>query len=91
MTKATANQNYDRAKYSELWQVYGRYSHAKENAMDYCKRSMRKRNGYGGKITSWNSFQFSYAFEFIDQDTGVIKLMYITRDYDRVFDRIVAD
>lgn len=85
MTRETARFNYDNAKYKELWQCYGRCSNAKYKAMEYCKRLQHEKRGYDGRITSFNTFQFSYAFQFVEPDTGAIKLMYITKAHDREF------
>lgn len=87
MTRETAKWNYEHANNNgELWQVYGRCSSAKYHAMDHCKNLQAELNGFDGRITSYNTFQFSYAFQFVDQDSGVIKLMYITKEHNRVFD-----
>lgn len=69
--------------YSELWQVYGSYSHAKSYAMDYCKNLQHKKEGYNPKIVSHNSFIFTYAFEY--EENGDKYLMYITPSYDYNF------
>ena len=71
---------YSSAK--ELWQVYDRYSHAKENAMNYCKEMMKKYDGFDLCIISHNSNVFSVGFIFKD-DEGKKIFAYITRDYDR--------
>lgn len=70
---------YSSAK--ELYQVYGSYSQAKENAMNYCKEMMKKYEGYDLRIISHNSNVFSVGFIF--KDDGKKIFAYITRDYDR--------
>ena len=77
--------NYLYADYcSELWEVYGSFSHAKVNAMEYCKRLQREKNGYGAKIVSHNTFMFTYAFKY-DKDDHTY-MMYITPSYDYDFE-----
>lgn len=78
---------YDYAQNSGyLHEVYGRFSNAKCNAMEYCERLQRERNGYGGKICSYNTFMFTYGFKY-DADDGT-HLMYITPSYD--YDFLIA-
>ena len=86
MTKAQAGlySTYQRATATDLYQVYGRYSHAKEQAMQYCRRLQAEANGYDGRICSANSFQFSYAFRYEDAN-GQECLCYITKAHDRRF------
>lgn len=85
MTKAQKAMldSYNRSSDTELWHVYGRCSQAKYNAMDYCKNLMYEKSGYDGRITSYNTFRFSYAFRFIEN--GIEHLMYITHDHNRQF------
>ncbi len=68
----------------ELRHVYGRWSDAKENAMDYCKSQMYKRNGNCLRIISHNAMVFTVGFTFTDED-GSEKFMYITRDNDYIW------
>ena len=49
--------------YKELWQVYGRFSQEKANALENCKRRCAELNGYGFKIVSHNSCVFTVGFE----------------------------
>ena len=87
MTKANARlyENYKRATASELWEVYGRHSRAKEQAMEYCRELQYNMNGWGGRICSANTFQFSYAFRYTNE-SGKECLAYITRDNNRYFE-----
>lgn len=86
MTKAQAAlySTYQQATTTDLSQVYGRYSYAKEQAMHYCHRLQAELNGYDGRICSANTFQFSYAFRYTDVD-GQECLCYITKAHDRRF------
>ncbi len=73
---------YDSNDYA-LYQVYGNYSHAKEQAMQYCEEMMHAYNGHGLSIISHNSMVFTVGFEFYDDETGALMFAYITKDYDR--------
>lgn len=79
----TAYEAYRNARHSELWEVYGSYSRAKEQAMEYCLELMDNLNGWRGRIISHNIMVFSFGFEFINPETGDLSFAYITRDHDR--------
>ena len=78
-------ENYKRATATELSEVYGRYSAAKAQAMEYCKEMQHNMNGYDGRICSANTFQFTYAFKYVNE-SGRNCLAYITRDHNRYFE-----
>lgn len=69
---------------SDLSDVYGRYSTAKEVAWNYCKELMEKHNGWGLRIISHNVFMFTAGFLFRDPETNALKFMYITKTSDTV-------
>lgn len=71
---------------TELAQVYGKFSQAKQNGLDYCKSLQKKLNGHDGTIVSNNCFQFTYAFEYEDAETGVCMMCYCTADNDYMFE-----
>jgi len=77
--------NYLRAIATELSQVYGSHSAAKDAAMQYCKELQYNLGGHDGRICSANSFQFSYAFRYVNE-SGKDCLAYITRDNNRYFE-----
>lgn len=81
--------SYYRARRSgektELYQVYGRYSKAKQEALNYCKQLQARFNGYHGTIVSANSFIFTYAFLYWDADRKVECLCFITPSNDYKF------
>ena len=87
MTKAQERmyESYKRATATELSEVYGRYSTAKAQAMQYCKELQSNLNGFSGRICSANTFQFSYAFRYVNE-SGRDCLAYITRDHNRYFE-----
>ena len=68
--------NWRNSSVSELWQVYGRYSLEKERAMQYCLDKMDKLGGWAGRICSYNTFQFSFAFlyQMGNKETGEVEL-----------------
>lgn len=66
---------------SDLWEVYGSHSYAKERAFEYCKNLMYKLDGYGMKIIGHNCMTFSVAFTFEYENRPCIA--YITKSYDR--------
>ena len=71
---------------TELAQVYGKFSQAKQNGLDYCKSLQKKLNGHNGTIVSNNCFQFTYAFEYEDVETGVCMMCYCTANNDYMFE-----
>lgn len=64
-----------------LEQCYDSYSVEKARAFNYCKELQSKYNGVHGRVISFNTFCFAYAF------VGTIEnrkaFFYITRYYDR--------
>lgn len=66
-----------------LWEVYGRWSRAKENAYNYCLDLMRKVNGYSGCVCSHNTCVFTYGFK-CDDNEGNTYLVYVTPSYNYI-------
>lgn len=75
--------SWRRSNATELWQVYGTYSRAKAEAMEYCKRLQNKLDGYDGRITGASNYFFSYAFKY--EKDGKEWMMYITHAADTTF------
>lgn len=71
-----------------LYSVYNNFSQAKYNALEYCKRIQREYNGYNACVVNGNSFHFTYAFEYVEENTGCVKLMYITHTEEYTMDFI---
>ncbi|MBO7732129.1 MAG: hypothetical protein J6S67_06245 [Methanobrevibacter sp.] len=69
---------------SRLDEVYGHYSQAKRNAIEYCYAREREFDAYDGVITGHNSCQFSYAFTGLCE--GKRYLVYITKCGDYCVD-----
>lgn len=70
---------------TELYQVYGRYSNAKQKALDYCKELQYRLHGYSGTIVSVSSHFFTYAFRYYDVDIKKECLCYCTHVNDYKF------
>ena len=75
-------EQYIRSNATSLDDVYGRYSRAKVNAWNYCIDLCIRLNGHNLKIVSFNQNIFTAGFIFADKETGVLKFMYITPNYD---------
>lgn len=79
----TATMPHYRGTY--LFNVYGRYSKAKENAYEYCMNVLHSiaNNVLTYGITSANCFKFTFAAVF---ETDGVKYVYVsTASYDRVY------
>lgn len=77
-------ESYNRATATNLYEVYGTHSRAKDEAYNYCRRLQYEMGGHDGRICSANTFQFTYAFQYEDAD-GDTCFCYITRDNVRKF------
>lgn len=65
--------------------VYGSFSTAKAHAYMYCKSLEAEFDGFGGGITSHNTFSFSYMFDFVNPDTGELMRAHITPSYNHAY------
>ncbi|MBO6272780.1 hypothetical protein J6O48_08385 [bacterium] len=70
---------------TELYQVYGNYSRAKQAALDYCKVLQNRFGGYNATIVGHSSHFFSYAFLYYDADIKKECLCYCTHANDYKF------
>lgn len=52
-------ESYERSTAYRLSDVYTTWSYAKENAYDWCMRKCNNMDGYGFRILSANTFQFT--------------------------------
>lgn len=75
-----AYRSYNYSNMFELWDAYGRCSQSKRNAWEYCKALMNEKNGYGLKVISANTFQFTAGFEY--EENGKNMFAYITKSSD---------
>ena len=86
MTKAQSAmyRAYSRATATDLWEVYGRFSTAKAQAMKTCRKLQEELEGWGGRICSAGPYFFSYAFLYKDS-AGDVCLCYVTKSYTHQF------
>lgn len=56
----------------KLYDVYTTYSAKKAKAYDRCIAEKRKDKGYNFHICSANTYQFTVAWEYVNQETGEI-------------------
>ena len=80
---------YNNTHHYHLWDCYTNYSRNKEQAFKRCEELCDSLKGWGLRILSYNTMQFTVGFLFMDTQTGVIRFAYITRDYDRFCDYVV--
>ena len=73
---------------TQLSDVYGRYSKAKEKAFDYCQELYYELDGKGFRIITHNLNIFTAGFSFFDKEDGNKKFMAITPSYNAVIDYI---
>lgn len=67
---------YERSTATQLYDVYGKCSTEKHIAFKYCQELMERENGYNGRIVSYNTFAFTFAFQNDDN------FYVITKNYD---------
>lgn len=56
-------QRYERSTAIQLSDVYGKCSTAKHRAFKFCQDLMYELKGYYGRIVSYNTNMFTYAFQ----------------------------
>ena len=81
-TAKTNYQYYKRSDMRSLDDAYTSASNAKHKAWRYCIELCYKMNGHDLKVINKNTFVFTAGFEFVDDESGVCKFMYITPNYD---------
>ena len=77
----TAKANIERWQESidySLDDAYGRYSANKARAWRHCESVRKAHLGSALKVVSHNTFMFTAGFQFVDQESGVVKYMHIT-------------
>ena len=70
----------------ELYEVYGRFSTEKARAMTWCKAECSKNNGYNFHICSANTFQFTVAWNYVNDVTGEIMTRVETANHTYIVD-----
>lgn len=61
-----------------LYHVYKTVSENKMRAYENCLRLCNELNGHNFKICSYNTFAFTFAFRYLEQETGKEMLCYMT-------------
>lgn len=74
--------SYERATARTLWDVYDSFSHAKQQAFDYCQKLQYEHHGENGRIIGANGFKFSYGFTYTDENNKK-HFVYITKSHDK--------
>lgn len=59
-------RRYMQSNATRLYDVYGSYSCAKSMAFDRCIETMYEYRGFDGRIISYNTNFFTYAFKFYE-------------------------
>lgn len=78
-------ERHNQSNNYSLQDCYSNYSVYKARAMTHCYKLFNEKNGYDLKIIGYNCNTFSVGFYF-DDEQGIQKFMYITRDYTRILD-----
>lgn len=78
----TIYKAYQKSNMLTLWDAYEKFSHAKQNAFDYCQKLQHDYNGDGGRIIAYNTFGFSYGFTYTDNENKK-HFVYITKSNDK--------
>lgn len=76
--------NYNNATARTLWDVYTTCSAEKRKAFDDCNVKQCQMNGYDARICSANTYQFTYAFKYVNEDNKEC-LFYRTAANDYTF------
>ena len=72
---------------TELSDVYGRYSQAKQNAIEWCRKQCEMNNGTDFHICSHNSNVFSIAFRYFIDNEPVMRIETASNTYIIWLDR----
>lgn len=69
-------ESYNRAKATELRDVYGKYSIYKSRSFEAIRSEMHESNGYGLRILSYNSQFYTCAYKTADGNQLVYHTAY---------------
>lgn len=75
-------QQWKRSSNTELWQVYGRYSTAKANAMDWCKNKMKNMGGHDMRIISANGWRFTVGWLYEENGKKMFNVETSSNSYE---------
>lgn len=76
------SRQYDAARATSLYEVYGRHSAAKDAAWSYCRALCYQHHGRDLRVLTANTFHFTAAFLYEDEETGLTMIMRITKAHD---------
>ena len=85
---------FNRSLGQTLDDVYGSYSKAKQDAYSYCTRLWSdtwdevRKHGFtctGWRITSANTFVFTFEWDIVDSDGDLVAMARITRDHNWLY------
>ena len=77
-----AYQTYLMSDMENLYDAYGRFSNAKQEAWNYCRKLCYENNGRGLKIVGAGTYTFSAGFLFTNEN-GKLCFCWITKGHDR--------
>ena len=80
MTKAQERMflNHRHAIHHTIWDAYDRPSYAKEKAYEWCVEKAQSKGAFEWSIPTHNTFNFTFAFLYVDKETGEIRMGYET-------------
>lgn len=68
------NRKYNKSEAISVYEVYKNPSAEKVNAERAIMSEMYRESGFDYRVISHNVFQFTAAYQYMDRETGVIKL-----------------
>jgi len=74
---------HNRSVYESIWQAYKEPSRAKEQAWLLCKALCDEYRGRSLKVLGRGTYTFSAAFLYDNNESGLLRIVYITKDHDR--------
>ena len=66
---------------------YKSWSDKKQRAYEWCLKRAREFDAIKWGVLTGNSDHFTFAFEFVDKETGVIRLVIETYCHEYIMDR----
>lgn len=68
------NRKYNTSEISTIYEVYKNPSYEKVAAERHIRTEMQLVGGFDYRVLSHNVFQFTVAYQFVDRETGIVKL-----------------
>lgn len=83
--QATASfPRYVKSAYNTIYDAYKKPSRDKWRAWNHCRNLCNAFGGFNLKVISKNTYMFTAGFQYIDEDSGEERFMYITPSYEVV-------